>query len=427
MRAVKSGSGELRAGFEGTGLLSGAMLASGVLAYAFHVVAARTLGVEGYGQVGVLWAAMFLAVIVLFRPLEQTMSRAIADRLTRGEEVRSVAVSIGLIYVVAATSCVVAALAAWTALSERLFLGDDVFTAALVAGTCGYGVAYIVRGACTGDRWFGGAALGIMADATLRLAVAIPLVVVASSALAAGAVAIAAFAGAVAPLWVGRERLRGLVRPGSDPAFRSGAALVFAGPAAVIGAADQLLVNGGPLLVMLDGGPGADKAAGVVFAATMLVRIPVYVFQGTAASLLPNLTFLNARQETGLFRRTLVRAAGVVSGVAILITLFAASVGPEAMRLLFGRAFDAGRLELTLLGLGVGFYLAASTFSQALLALDRVARAALAWGASAALFVVLFAVVEGTPLYRTAVAFVAATGLCVTLVGLAVTLRRPRS
>ena len=201
---------------------------------------------------------------------------------------------------------------------------------------------------------------------------------------------------------------------------------MFAGPAAVIGAADQLLVNGGPLLVMLDGGPGADKAAGVVFAATMLVRIPVYVFQGTAASLLPNLTFLNARQETGLFRRTLVRAAGVVSGVAILITLFAASVGPEAMRLLFGAEFAAGRLELTLLGLGVGFYLAASTFSQALLALDRVVRAALAWGASAALFVGLFAVVDGTPLYRTAVAFVAATGLCVTLVGLAVTLRQSR-
>ena len=49
---------ELRAGFAGAGRLSGAMLASGVLAYAFHVLAARSLGVEAYGQVSVLRAAL---------------------------------------------------------------------------------------------------------------------------------------------------------------------------------------------------------------------------------------------------------------------------------------------------------------------------------------------------------------------------------
>ena len=58
--------------------------------------------------------------------------------------------------------------------------------------------------------------------------------------------------------------------------------------------ADQLFVNGGPLLVVVAGGPGATRAAGIVFAATMLVRAPVYVFQGLAAALLPNLTHLQA-------------------------------------------------------------------------------------------------------------------------------------
>src|ERR671934_505681 len=74
----------------GAWMLSGAMLATGVLTYAFHVLAARSLGPHGYGQIGVLWAAMFLGSIVLFRPIEQTTSRTIADRRARGEEVATV-------------------------------------------------------------------------------------------------------------------------------------------------------------------------------------------------------------------------------------------------------------------------------------------------------------------------------------------------
>ena len=209
--------------------------------------------------------------------------------------------SVALIYLGVAAAIVLAALLTWNTVGERLFLGDDVFVAALVVGTCGYGIAYIVRGVCSGARWFNGAALGIMADAVVRLAVALPLVVVASSVWAAGALATAAFAGAVIPLWYGRHRLRALAMRGPGTRFHFGTALVFAGPAAVIAGADQLLVNGGPLLVMIGGGPDASRAAGVVFAATMLVRIPVYVFQGAAASLLPNLTTLNARDEGRLF------------------------------------------------------------------------------------------------------------------------------
>lgn len=412
-------------GFAGAGLLSGAMLGSGVLAYGFHVLAARSLGVDVYGRVGVLWGALFLAVVVLFRPLEQTASRAIADRRTRDEEVRTVMLSVGLIYLAVAAVTVAVTLLAWNALSERLFLGDNVFVAALVVGTCGYGIAYIVRGICTGVRWFNGAAIGIIADAVVRLAVALPLLVVASSVCAASALAAAAFAGAVVPLWFGRHRLRALAAPGAGPRFHSGAALVFAGPAAVIAGADQLLVNGGPLFVMIGGGPDASRAAGVVFAATMLVRIPVYVFQGTAASLLPNLTTLNAEEDgAAVFRRTVWRAAGLLSCAAALIVAFAASIGPPAMRFLFGSEFDAGRVELTVLGLGVGFYLAAATISQALLAVDRVVRAAVAWGCSAGVFIGLYALIPGTQLARIADAFAVATGCCAALVATGLGRRR---
>jgi O-antigen/teichoic acid export membrane protein len=426
-RAVPGEQRDLPSGFAGAGRLSAAMLASGVLAYAFHVLAARSLGVEAYGQVSILWAALFLVVVVLFRPLEQTVSRGIADRLTRGLEVRTVMQSVGLIYLGVAAAIALVAYVTWGTLGERLFLGDDVFVAALVVGTCGYGVAYIVRGVCSGARWFNGAALGIMADAAVRLAVALPLVVVASSAWAAGAVAVAAFAGSVLPLWFGRHRLRSLARRGPGVRFRFGSAAVFAGPAAVVAGADQLLVNGGPLLVMIGSGPEATSAAGIVFAATMLVRIPVYVFQGTATSLLPNLTTLNAHDEGALFRRTVWRAAGLLACAATLIVAFAATVGPPAMRLLFGREFRADRTELTLLGLGVAFYLAAATISQALFALDRGGRAAVAWGSAAIVFVGLYALLDGTELARIAEGFAVATGCCAVLVGLGLVLESARS
>jgi O-antigen/teichoic acid export membrane protein len=418
---------DLRAGFAGAGQLSAAMVASGVLAYAFHVVAARSLGVEAYGKVGVLWAALFLVVVLLFRPLEQTAARGIADRLARKLEVRTVMQSVGFIYLGIVAAIALLSLLSWGTLGERLFLGDDAFVAALVVAICGYGIAYIVRGICTGARWFTGAALGIMADAVVRLAVVLPIVVVTSSVWVAIAVAVAAFAGAVVPLWLGRRRMRALSASGAGKRFQVGTAVLFAAPATVVAGADQLLVNGGPLLVMVSGGPEATKAAGVVFAATMLVRIPVYVFQGTASSLLPNLTTLNVTDDPRLLHRTVWRGAWLLGSAAALIVAFAASIGPPAMSILFGSEFQAGRTELTLLGLGVGCYLVGATITQALLALDLGGRAAIAWGSSAIVFVVLYSQLNGTELARVAQAFCFAAGCCAVLVGVGLALRRVRS
>jgi O-antigen/teichoic acid export membrane protein len=335
--------------------------------------------------------------------------------------------SVSLLYLGVVAAIMLLGLLSWGALGARLFVGDDAFVAALVVATCGYGIAYIVRGICTGARWFTGAALGIMADATVRLAVALPLVVVTSSVWAATAVAVAAFAGAVVPLWVGRRRVQSLAVSGPGARFPVGTALVFAAPATVVAGADQLLVNGGPLLVMVSGGPDATRAAGVVFAATMLVRIPVYVYQGIASSLLPNLATLNVTDDPRLLHRTVWRGAGLLGCAAVVIVAFAASIGPPAMSILFGSEFQAGRTELTLLGLGVGFYLAGATITQALLALDLAGRAAIAWGSSAVVFVALYSQLGGSELARVAQGFCVAAGCCALLVGIGLALRTVRS
>jgi O-antigen/teichoic acid export membrane protein len=399
---------ERRPALAGAWLLSAGMLASGVLTYAFHVLAARSLGPAAYGQIAVLWAAMFIAAVMIFRPLEQTTSRALADRGARGEEVGSVLRSVALIGAVALGVVGLGAALFWAPLADALFGGDAMLTALLLAGVAAYGASYLVRGLLGGVRWFGGYGVCLLADALGRLAIAAPLIFVASRLTAAVAVAAAGLTGAVAPFLFGRAHLRGIAHGCPAAPFRVRRVLAFAAPATAIAAADQLLVNGGALLVTLGSGHGAGSTAGVVFAATMLVRAPVYVFQGFAASLLPNLTDLHARADRAEFRRAVVLTARVLLGTGAVIVLAAAAFGPEAMRTVYGPGFEAGRLELALLGVGVGVYLAASTCSQALLALDRARTAAVGWTSAAVIFVATYALVSGGPLVRISVAFAVA-------------------
>lgn len=411
-----------RSALSGAWLLTAAMIASGVLTYAFQILAAQSLGPHAYGQIAVLWGAVFIVAIVLFRPLEQTTSRSVADRLARGEEVRTVLRSVGLIAAIVLGALGIVTVACWSVVTDRLFLGNDLMTAMLVAGIVAYALQYLVRGMLGGVRWFGGYGLGLMADGAVRIAVAAPLVFVASQSLAALAIVSAGLAGAAIPLVVGRSHLGRLSTGSGGSSFRMGAALGFAAPAAIVAGADQLLVNGAPLLVVIGGGAGASAAAGVVFAATMLVRAPVYVFQGLAAALLPNLTDLHARDERAAVGRAVARVSAMLLAVGGLIALLTWLVGPAAMRLVYGDGFDAGRGDLALLGAAVGFYLAAGTVSQALLALAAVWRAALAWLAAAALFIGLYTVLPGDELHRISVAFAGAMLLglgllAVTLVG----------
>ena len=93
------------------------------------------------------------------------------------------------------------------------------------------------------------------------------------------------------------------------------------------------------------------------------------------------------------------------------------------MSTLYGKDFGAARIDLIILGLGVGFYLAASTISQALLAVDRASAAAKAWAVSAAAFVGLYFAIPGGSLMRVSGAFTFATLICLTLLGIALSSR----
>jgi len=88
------------------------------------------------------------------------------------------------------------------------------------------------------------------------------------------------------------------------------------------------------------------------------------------------------------------------------------------MNVMYGAGFDATRTDLALLALGIGGFLAAGTFCQALLAREQGARAASLWSLAAVTFVGLELVLGGSEFHRVSVAFAAASTLvALTLMG----------
>jgi O-antigen/teichoic acid export membrane protein len=393
----------------GTAVISTATLVSGGLAYAFLLLAGRTLGPEAYGRVAALWGLLFLATVVLFRPLEQTVSRQFADRLARGAGVRSVLRSAVALYlgILVVGSFVLAA--AWRPLTDHVLFERNALTVALAAGIVGYGAAYLARGAFAGGGWYTGYGLVLLVDAAARLAIALPLVLLPWIDLAAAALAIGTFVGFGVPLYLGRHFLRELLQRPDDSAFRLRSAMRFAAPAGVIAGVDQLLVNAAPVLVVLAHGSDGARDAGIVFAATMLVRIPAFLLTGLAASLLPNLTRLQAGSDGRTFVTAALRTTAIMLGAGAVIVAAVAIAGPESLTALFGSEFAAERADLILLGIGVAGYLGAVTLSQALLALDRGRIAAGSWLAVAATYLSLFALVGGGSLHRASLALAVAT------------------
>jgi O-antigen/teichoic acid export membrane protein len=183
---------------------------------------------------------------------------------------------------------------------------------------------------------------------------------------------------------------------GNRGSFALGSAVKLAIPATVIAGSEQILVSGGPLLVLLAGGEGAAEAAGVLFAATLLVRAPVFLLQGVQASLLPSLTTFRARGDEESLHRATVKVALILAGFAGVLAIGALAAGPLAMTILYGDEFTAGRGDLALLCVGIGGFMAAGVFCQAALARSQAWAAARAWGTGAVVFVALQLVAGGT-------------------------------
>ncbi len=418
----RAGAGDSAASYgRGAALLSALIGVTGLLTYAFHSIAAHTLGRDDYGSIGVLWAAVFLVASVIYRPVEQLLSRTLAERHAQDRPVRDALRVAATIQLCLAALFVAVALLLREPIEDDLFSGSSTLYWALVAAVTFYAASYFARGFLAGEQRFALYGGLVLMESASRVVFVLLLAVgvVQSEDVAAIAIAVAPLLSLfVVPWALGRHVQRARAAPAAErsaegPEFTMSHGLGFAGAVLVIMCAEQAILNSGVLIVKAQ--TGDDALAALVFAVLMIARAPLQLFQAVSTTLLPHLTRLlvdedgrDAGDEFGRSVRLTVIAclafgAATVAGVLI--------AGPPAMRLLFGPEFDYDRIGLAMVAAGMGLYLAATTVNQAVLAHGRAPLAAASWAVSAIFFVTFLLVADMGEVREVEVAFLAAAAL----------------
>src|ERR687892_2239688 len=87
MADAGTGTSEARSYGRRASLLSIGVGLTGLITYLFFAIASHELSREDYGQVAVLWSAVFIVVSVLQRPVEQLLSRTVSENLASGQSI----------------------------------------------------------------------------------------------------------------------------------------------------------------------------------------------------------------------------------------------------------------------------------------------------------------------------------------------------
>lgn len=403
-QAVAAGYGR------GARILSVGIAATGLFTFLYFAVASHVLESSPYGSIALLWSILFVVNSVIYRPVEQLLSRTIADRRARGlTHSHPLRVPLLLQAGFAAAFLVVA-----LALKGRivdLFDGSEslywIFTGAAVA----YAASYFARGYFAGHEWFGLYGGLVLFESLSRccfpLAVAVGIAS-GQTAVALGILAAPLASLVVVPLGIARHRrASGDEPPPHDHAAASlGEGATFALAVGAIQLAEQTLVNAG---VLVADAKASAAVAGAVFNVLLITRAPLQLFQAVQTSLLPHLAGLEATDGRDDAHRTIRITMLLIAAFAGAVALGLLAIGPTVMEIVFSDKVSYERAGLAVVAVGMGFHLCAGTLNQAALARGHALQAAVAWGIAAAGFLAwMLAPIVGDVLLRAQLGYAAA-------------------
>jgi O-antigen/teichoic acid export membrane protein len=385
---------------------------TGLITYAYFALASHSLPKDDYGRISLLWSAVFIVVSVLYRPVEQLLSRTIADRAARGqtgsEHLRvaaTIQLGLGVLFLVLA-------LAFRHQIEDKVFDGKNTLYYVLVVAVLAYAASYFARGYLAGSRMFGlyGGLVFIESVARCLFALAVAVGIAHGANVTALGIAAAPLLSLVVVPWALGRHIRSdqpAISPddaareastldaaageqGGEPEFTLSHGAGFAVAVLLIMLCEQAIYNAGPLLIKATESPAAQASAlaGFAFNVLLIARAPLQLFQAVQTSILPHLTTLRATGETDPFRRSIQLTLMAIAVFAGSVALVMAAVGPTVMHLAFGGNFDYPRGGLVMIAAGMGFYLSAATLNQAALAHAQAKQAAVAWATTAVAFVV---------------------------------------
>jgi O-antigen/teichoic acid export membrane protein len=412
-----------RSGYgRGARILSIGIATTGMVTFAYFALAAHALSPVEYKHISLVWSIMFVVASVIYRPIEQLLSRTIADRRARGHGAgHNLGVALG-IQAAFALAFLAIALALRDLLQNDLFDGSAALYWVLVVGVLAYAASYFARGFLAGHQRFELYGALVFFEAVSRVCFALAVVLgVASgqSAVALGMAAAPLMSLLVVPWFFARRdpplNRAAVTETEGGLTLRRG--VPFAAAVFAVMVAEQTLLNGAVLTVE---GTSADAAlAGIVFSVLLIARAPLQLFQAVQGSLLPHLAGLQATASAAEFRRAIRVTVLAIGAFAAAVALGLFAVGPAVVGNLFDIDREIGRAGLALVGLGMGFHLVAGTLNQAALARGQALGAALAWLACAGAFVAwMLSPAIGDQLLRTEIGYCGATALLAALLGL---------
>jgi O-antigen/teichoic acid export membrane protein len=429
----------------GARILSIGIASTGILTFAYFSIASHVLGEVAAKRVDLLWSIMFVIISVIYRPIEQLLSRTIADRRARGHEQHSVRVPIA-IQASFALVFLILALALHEVLIDDVFDHHSALYWVLVVGTLAYAASYFARGWLAGHEFFGlfGGLVLIESLSRLCFALAVALGVTHGQTAVVLGIAAAPFVSLiVVPVAFARgnearpphppephgapemeELDAALAGPGTEGveeavsadelSLRRGSGFAFAVSGVML--SEQTLLNAAVLTVDITSTNLA--LAGIVFNVLLIARAPLQLFQAIQTSLLPHLTGLEATEGHEAFAKAIRVTVMAIAAFALATALGLLAIGPPVMKALFGQSFEYGRVGLALIGLGMGMHLTSGALNQAALARNQARTAASCWIVAAVVFVVWMLVpLISEELLRTEIGYLGATSLLAVMLG----------
>ena len=137
----------------GARILSIGIAATGLLTLGYFAIASHVLSEQSAKRIDLLWSVMFVIISVIYRPVEQLLSRTIAERRARGRAEQSLRVP-AAIQAGFALLFLAAALALHEQLVDHVFDHYSALYTVLVVGTLAYAASYFARGWLAGHEYF---------------------------------------------------------------------------------------------------------------------------------------------------------------------------------------------------------------------------------------------------------------------------------
>lgn len=377
------------------------LLAAG-LGYPVLIIAGRVLSEADAAVFLTFWGIVF-GVGSTLSPVEQEVSRlaAVADVAGR----RANATVLRTVVVAMVAVALFGLVVALPPVSGKLFGDHAVIALVALASGLGFAVQFGTRGALIGFhevKSFGGL---VVTEAAARIVLLGLFVVLGLTGVLPLALAVAAGSFAFLPFGVRALKhldLGGDAEPWGVVARRILVLMLSAGLTASV-------LTGYPAIVKLVASPGEENALAGLFFALTVARLPLLLLSPVQAMAVPTVVRLSQDESKHrVLRAALVKGSAAAFGLAALGSAGGWLLGPWAVRLLFGPAYDVAGWVVAGLVWSSVLLGAVMLLAGVLVARAQGTKVLVLWTVVAALSVLVLLVAPGDTVLRAVLGLVVA-------------------